>query len=246
MGKIASAESALAHMIEYMGERAMEWNAPYLEVFATIPGSEYTFRRLATAKGLEQIDDYLAEVRYALLFLGLGFKVQVEPLGSKGPDLAIDRDGKDAVVEITRFRKVKPGPQSLDPCDPASLLKVYGNPSRDVAKTIQKIVLKFKQVQGTPGIIAIWNDDGDLEESEVMVGVRKLRGLAESDDLDLPEGLLFVLLGSRWLRTSYPFQLFCFPMRNINNSAHRAWIQDIQKCIVSHTIHKILTQSNAT
>ena len=51
----------------------------------------------------------LAEVRYALIFAGLGFDVEFEPDGDKGPDLGIKRDGEKVVVEIMRFRKINSG-----------------------------------------------------------------------------------------------------------------------------------------
>ena len=74
-----------------------------------MPRSNRVFARIAAASDKEQLEDYLAEVRYALIFCGLGFEVTIEPGGNKGPDLSISRDGHSAVVEIMRFRKVYSG-----------------------------------------------------------------------------------------------------------------------------------------
>jgi hypothetical protein len=48
------------------------------------------------------------------VFAGLGFHVEIEPNGSKGPDIGVSRDGHHAVVEVTRFRNIFPGPPEFD------------------------------------------------------------------------------------------------------------------------------------
>ena len=52
-----------------------------------MPNVNSKFKRIANASDGEQLDDYLAEIRYALILAGLGFQVVIEPLGKKGPDL---------------------------------------------------------------------------------------------------------------------------------------------------------------
>jgi hypothetical protein len=121
-----------------------------------------------------------------LIFAGLHFDVQIEPLGRRGPDLKVSRDNHEAFVEVTRFRKVSSGPPPLDLSDENLVLQVYGNPLRDIQKTFDKLVAKFRQVQDAQAIIAIWNDDGDLEELEVQAAVVNLWEDASSGILQLP------------------------------------------------------------
>ena len=82
---------------------------PLQEQFERIeqmPGANGLFRRVASAADREQLGDYLAEVRYALIFAGLHFEVHLEPLGRRGPDLKVSRDNHETFVEVMRFRKV--------------------------------------------------------------------------------------------------------------------------------------------
>ena len=139
-----------------------------------MPGANRLFGRIASSSNRDQLEDYLAEVRYALVCAGLGFQVAVEPFGSKGPDLSISRDGHRAIVEIMRFRKIYPGPPQLGSSDENLRLPEYGSPPRDIRKAFEKFLAKFPQVAGEQAIIAIWNDDGDLEELEVRTAVNDL------------------------------------------------------------------------
>src|ERR1700746_3472713 len=70
---------------------------------ARLKGSESTFRRIARANDAEQISDYLAEIRFGLMFAQVHFETEFEPMGIKGPDLSISRDGQSAYVEVKRF-----------------------------------------------------------------------------------------------------------------------------------------------
>src|SRR5918996_320146 len=187
-----------------------------------MPGASGLFRRVASATDREQLADYLAEVRYALIFAGLQFEVQIEPLGRQGPDLKVSRDDHEAFVEVMRFRKVSSGPPPLDLSDENLVLQVYGNPLRDIQKTFEKLVAKFRQVQDAQAIIVIWNDDGDLEELEVQAAVMSLREDASRGILLLPSSIIFVLHGSPWIQAGNHKQLHCFTLHIADQSCQLA------------------------
>src|SRR3972149_9187767 len=155
-------------------------------------------KRMASAPDKDQLEDYLAEVRYALVFSGLGFTVEIEPLGKKGPDFKVSRDGKDVFLEVTRFRSIHPGPPPADLDEEIPLLTEYGDPSRDIRKAIEKVVGKFRQIGNEAAIIGVWNDDGNMEEIEVEMALQSICTDAQAGTLPIPKGLLFVLYGSDW------------------------------------------------
>ena len=198
--------------------------------------------RIASSSDREQLEDYLAEVRYVLAFVGLGFQVEVEPMGKKGPDARVSRENHSAIVEITRFRKMYPGPPVLDLSDESSVLAEYGNPPRDIQKSFEKILAKFNQVGDEEAIIAIWNDDEDLEELEVEAAVINIRRDASQGALSLPSGLLFVLYGSKWVRAGNHKQLSCFPLRYLGQPHQLAWQRELEVFTVGELVQRALTQ----
>ena len=209
-----------------------------------MPRSNRVFARIAAASDKEQLEDYLAEVRYALIFCGLGFEVTIEPGGNKGPDLSISRDGHSAVVEIMRFRKVYSGPPSGS-ADEDFLLLEYGNPGRDTRKAFEKILRKFSRVDGKRAVIAVWNDDGDLEELEVEAAVKDLGEDASRGVLSLPFDLLSVLYGSRWLNVTGGKQLYCFPFCQRDRLDHiRRWQREFETARLDDVIARALAPHN--
>ena len=204
-----------------------------LEQVRQMPGASLKFKRIANAPDREQLYDYLAEIRYALVFNGLGFQVQLEPLGEEGPDLGISRDGHSAVVEVKRFRQVDPGPPKISLSDKEFLddtLEPYGDPERDIKKIISRIAEKFKQVGNRESIIAVWNDDEKDIESEQALS--ELRNDVAQQRLSLPTGLLFVLYGSDWQRPRQQF--YCFPLRFLG-TPQANWMQELESSFV-HTL----------
>jgi hypothetical protein len=210
-----------------------------LERIKSMPGSGQIFKRIASAPDMEQLTDYLAEVRFALIFAGLGFIIEIEPLGNKGPDLRIERDGHQVVVEIMRFRRIFPGPSVLDLSAVDFLLPEYGDPARDTWKAFEKILAKFPQVGTKPSIIAIWNDEEELEDKEVEAAVYNLRKEAALQIRSLPPGLLFILFGSKWIGDK---QLYCFPVRQLDPYLI-TWQQEFAASTVSELVHRALAQS---
>lgn len=182
------------------------------------------FGRIASTTDKTQLADYLVEIQYALIFAGLRFHVEFEPSGSKGPDLGIARDGQRAIVEIMHFRKIYPGPPELDLADKNPVLLEYGDPPRDIRKAFEKVLDKFPQVGNQQGIIAIWNDDEDLEELETEISVNDMLNDSKNVHLSLPRGLLFVLYGSKWPRDQ---QFYCFPFRQLDQP-YLGWKTDLE------------------
>jgi hypothetical protein len=70
---------------------------------ADIEGVESVFQRIIERDD-EMVLDHLVEIKYGLLFKGLGFRARFEPTGPKGPDLRVERDGVSAFVEVKRYR----------------------------------------------------------------------------------------------------------------------------------------------
>ena len=226
------ADKALQKVSQLLTERETQlWqNRP--DQVRQMPGASLKFRRIANAPDREQLYDYLAEIRYALVFAGIGFQVHLEPLGEEGPDLGISRDGHSAVVEVKRFRQVDQCPPKIslsdkEVLDDTFILEPYGDPERDIKKVISRIAEKFKQVGNRESIIAVWNDDEKDIESEHALS--ELRNDATQQRLSLPNGLLFVLYGSDWQRPRQQF--YCFPLR-ILGIPHTNWMQELESSFV--------------
>lgn len=210
-----------------------------------MPGADRLFRRIASASDRNQLEDYLAEVMYSLVFAGLGFQVEIEPFGGKGPDLRVSRNGHSAIVEVMRFRKMYPGPTvidptAIDPTDDYQELPAYGDPGRDIRKTFGKIRWKFRQTENAEAIIAIWNDDEDLEDTAVLMAVHDIRRDTARSLLLPPIDLLFVLYGSKWVRAGDRKQLYCFPLRDSEQPHQVTWQQELASSSVSQLIQRAL------
>ena len=233
-------DKALQKIAQFGNQYAIQWVQKQFERIQRMSGANRIFRRIASASDKEQLDDYLAEVLYALVFAGLEFRVEIEPFGSKGPDLKVSRACHSAAVEVTRFRKMYPGPPVLDLEDENLRLPEYGNPPRDIRKAFEKILAKFSQIENEQAIIAIWNDDEDLEELEVATAVNDMRRDAHRRVLSLPSGLLFVLYGSKWVRAGDHKQLYCFPLRHVEQPYQATWQQELDTSTVSELIQRAL------
>lgn len=236
-----SLDKALRNTTKFIGGENEKLIQLQYERVQVMPGSRQMFKRIASAPDIEQLMDYLAEVRYALVFAGLNFDVEIEPLGKKGPDLQIAKNGNRAIVEVKRFRKIYPGPPELDINNPKTILVEYGNVTRDVRKAFNSILTKFGQIGNSDAIIAIWNDDEDLDDWEVSKAVKDVRLDSKNNQLAVPSNLAFVVYGSKWIGPQNQ-QLYCFPIHQ-HNSHHLFWCKEIDSSIVSDLIHKAIGQS---
>lgn len=229
-----SIDRALERVTEFWDEPLVRIYRAWFKQIQEMPGADSVLGRIAVAADSETLLDYLAEIRYALLFARLEFQVEFEPLGKQGPDLRVSRGGNSAFAEVTRFRPIHPGPPELDLADEATLLPEYGNVERDIKKAIRKIYRKFSQVGMGDSIIAIWNDDEDMEEIEVEAAVRDLRG-----DPSLPAELLFVVYGSKWISKK---QFHCFSVHHRARSHQALWQEQISTYTVSDIVQNALKE----
>lgn len=223
-------ENAIETAHKLFGEKEAAIYERRLRAFSNLPGSERKLREIASAAKME-FPDLMKEVDYALAFTGLGFKVEVEPdTGSKVAkciDLRIERDGQECFVEVTRFRYMYNGPPEFQLGMDICLLE-YGDPERDVEKVAQKILAKNEQLGSKPSVIALWNDDGDLEELEVEEAVCYL-----AEEGLLPESLQFVLYGSHWMGKQ---QLYCYPTKPHLAPVFHVWMKELEGCSLQQLI----------
>jgi len=199
-------------------------------------------RLIERATDVEVLRDYLCELRFALIFRSLGFDVEAEPMGKKGPDFRVDRDGKAAMLECTRFCRIYPGPPELGVTDPLPTLGDYGDPRRDTEKAFSKIISKFPQVTGFDSIVAVWNDDGDLEEFEVGEAVGHIRSDVTAGRYPLPLGLQAVLYSSPWSDVTTRKQIFCFELAPPGRPASE-WFEELRALVVEEALARLVTQS---
>lgn len=232
---------AIENISLLLGERSATLAQRWFGRTQEITKANRVFQRIVSAKDKEQLLDYLAEIRYALLFLGFGFEVEFEPAGNRGADLGISRDGEKAVVEIMRFRKINSGLPLLNLEDENLVLPEYGNIPRDVRKAFDKILAKFRQIENQKGIIAIWNDDEELEELETEAAVYDIRNDVKKGLLVIPNGLLFALYGSKWIGNQ---QLYCFSFQDLEQP-FETWKTEIEKADVFSIIESALSRAKS-
>jgi len=190
----------------------VEW----LEFTKDWPGHAALVHRMATSTEPETMLDHLAVLRFALIFRAIECQIHFEPLGGVGPDLGVTHRGTGLRVEVTRFRPVNPGPQ---PWDGHGGLLPYGNPERDVLKSIGKIRRKLPQASGARAAIAIWNDDQALDHVEMKCAAKDLCS-------QVPPSVQFVLYASEWFQTITHRQLHCFPLQDpLDDSAREMTTQ---------------------
>ena len=192
-----SLDKAFEKISTFLGESGSCYYGKQFQIVQQMEGGDKIFGRIASSTNKEELEDYLVEIRYSLIFKGLGFQVTVEPLGGKGPDLKIFRDNHQAIVEIMHFRQIYPGPRELNLNNAHFILPDYGNPERDIRKASDKIISKFRQISMTEqkSIIAIWSNEGDLDDSEVRNAVHNIEEDVSMGVISVPSNLSFVLYG---------------------------------------------------
>lgn len=185
----------------------------------------------------DNIDDYLFEVWYTVLFSELGFKVIVEPLGKAGPDLKIKKNGHSGIVEVTSFRRMYEGPPEISIDDEEFVFAEYGDSRRDVEKAFNKIIGKFSQINmanTNTSIIAIWNSDGDIEEVEMKAAVKHLLRDKEANRVFVPASLAFILFAP------WDDKFWCFPVRSSLTLYEREWIEKFEEITIGQFKGRIL------
>lgn len=224
-------KKATQNITQLLKESEIHFLHDCLERIQEMRGASQIFKRISNASDREQLYDYIAEIRYALVFAGLGFEVEIEPLGRKGPDFRILRDDYNAFVEVTRFRKIHPGAPKID-----TTLKTYGNPKIDIRKSFQKIQGKFDQIGRDESFIAIWNDDGDLEEIEIKLSVQELLADAAQQRILLPKGLSLVIYSSEWINMMRKQQIYCFLLCDTGKPQLTNLIKELERSGISKLV----------
>jgi len=215
---------------------------PLLKRLSQMAGANRLFKRIAHARDVQQLHDYRAEILYALMFAGLSFDVAIEPRGAKGPDLLVCRDGHPVAVEVTRFRRIHEGPPMARPSDMPEIFQAYGDPLRDVRKVREKVASKFRQLGDETGIVAIWNDDGDLENLEACQGVAEIAHDAVTGALTVPPGIFLVIYASDWAYCRKMQQVYCFELRAPCPDYQQRWAKEL----ASSSVQQLLQQALAS
>jgi len=235
-------DKAINKITKYLPAFDSQYLQKQFLVMNQLSGAQRIFKRISSTADKEEIKDYIIEVWYSLVFIALAFHVEIEPLGKQGPDLKVSRDGNHAFVEIMRFRKIYPGPPEFNLSDGRETLSDYGNIKRDVEKAFGKILNKFSQVGNGNSIIAIWNDDGDMDDIHVKTAVMKLVEDANKKIILLPEGLFAVIYGSEWVHIGDKKQLYCFPLKRSQHSYQATWQKELESMTIREFINKALNK----
>jgi len=221
-------------------QRARELE-PFLARVEKMKGAGRLFKRIADAEDVDAMDDHLTTARYALMFAGLAFEVVVEPTGREGPDLSIARDGHSATVEVTRFRKMHEGPSASGSSSTPDILLEYGDPLRDIRKVRDKITSKFRQLRKGTGLVAIWNDDGDLEELEAYEGVAEIAHEAMTGVLSVPPELFLVAYATHWWNPRVRRQVHCFELQPNCPPHLQQWKADLEASLVRDLMRRAIS-----
>jgi len=234
-------DKALRRIQALAGSQRAEAMEPFLERLNRMSGANRLFKRIAYARDVQQLDDCRAEILYALMFAGLAFDVSIEPEGAEGPDLSVCRDEHSAAVEVTRFRRVHEGPPTASPADIPEILPNYGDPLRDVRKVREKVTSKFRQLREGTGIVAIWNDDGDLDELEACQGVAEIAHDAVTGVLSVPPDVFLVIYASELTYCREMQQVYCFGLRAECPGYQRRWAQELEFSSVQQLLQRALS-----
>ena len=174
---------------------------PQLCAVAKLPNGERIPRKAVRAGDSAESRDILAEARFALVLVGLGFEVSVEPLGKAGPDLSVALGERSLLLEVTRLRLRRVMPL-FDFSDPNPLLADLGDPLPDVQRAYDKIRGKLGQLKGQPGAIAVWNDDEVLDDLHCRTAIHWVERELQAGVAASVERLELVLYLSNWI--SFP------------------------------------------
>jgi hypothetical protein len=209
-------QNALRNVEELLHVRSGSFWEPCFLCFSKLPKARRKLKSIAQTGRKDQILSYLAEIWYALIFRGLGFDVEVEPLGRKraGPDLMISRDGAYAFVEIRYFANVNANPPRTVTLEELRqddfLLEPYGNPARDQQMVHDRILEKLRQLGADTSILALWNEKEDMEELETECAIRQIGEEVSEGEISVPDNFLFIVYGSAWWGRH---QFYCYPLR---------------------------------
>ena len=187
---------------------------------AGIEGVESVFQRIIERDD-QTILDHLMEIKFGVLFKGLGFRAQFEPTGAKGPDLMVERDGVSAFLEVKRYRP-KEAEHIPEHWGAHGTLLPYGDPNAQ-AQIADDLRCKLRQIRPRDGvehgILAIWSDREFFEDVDFECAVREISAEAEE------KGLRFCIFGCNW--ESPGGGLYCEPASRLET--FKSWLEDLER-----------------
>lgn len=226
-------EPTLGRLRESCHEPEVRFWEAYLSEVTELPGGDALLKRIRDAGDPESVRDHLITAYYALIFRRLRFAVRIEPEGPAGPDLEVTRDGRRAVIEVSRLRRRDPGPPRLQEALANLESMEFGNIESEVRKIVEKVRDKFRQVAGSSdALVAIWNDDGSIGPSEAQDAVRSLGKDAGGEIVKLPDRLHGVIYGSHGAHSQQhqlrSKQFFFWPLQDLTPPIPNEWIVAIE------------------
>lgn len=214
-----------------------------LDAVADLSNGLRIVSRVIRAKGPEDLRDCFAEVLYALTFVGLGFLVDVEPLGEKGPDLAVERNGQNLLVEVSRLRLKREMP-TFAPEELPDMLPCLGNPLPDVRRAYQKICNKVSQLGSEEGIRAIWNDDEILDKAHGKTAAHWVSEELRAGRLKAAEQLQLVLFHTNWVSVRTQQEYFAWAVRFPETDWLVEWRRLLESARLSDLLRTVLRPSS--
>lgn len=238
---VNSFEKAVLRLNEILGSAGADRLVPYVTLIAALRGSDLKFKRIAQSPDVEALSDYIAEIRFGLIFAGLQYDLEFEPLWEKGPDLLISRDGHSAFVEVKRFRPTKLTQESTNKGTNQVIFEQYGNPLKDIAKVRAELLRKFAQVNGRNGIVAFWSDNDELKDLDFAFAVTDVRTDFLNQIQRVPDGFLFAIFGSDWRNVSENQQIYCRALRALAEP-FSFWVEELESAMVNDCLRAAINR----
>jgi len=133
------------------------------------------------------------------------------------------------------------GPPTASSSDKPRVFQSYGDPPRDVRKVYEKVTSKFRQLREGTGIVAIWNDDGDLENLEACQGVAEIARDAVTGVLKVPPDVFLVIYASELMYSREQQQVYCFELRIECPDCQRRWAEELESSSVQQLLQQALS-----
>lgn len=190
--------SVIEKLSQFLDANPAAYWTSRLDQIMTMPGYKAKFTRIKEASSKEELYDYLAEIRYALLFKNLQYGVIMEPNGDRGPDLKITKDDFVAFVEVTRFRPTNDPQNTYDISNsPVGELEVvkYAYVDKCIQKIYSKVIGKFIQIDDYRGILALWNDSEEIDFEDILPSIRNIKSV-EDRSVKIPDNLELIIFSS--------------------------------------------------
>lgn len=198
------------------GDEAIDF-IPLIELVSQFKGSKTFFK---DALGFENIQDCIAQLRFALYFHQNGYIIEFVPRSKeKTPDLFVTNSKLRGFVEIKHIHKKHDGPKKmqLNDSDTLEMLEEYGNYTRDEKYCRDEIIEGFKQLRNSPKvqrtdwmIVAVWNADEDLEELDMKFSLNQLiKEESEFDKIPNPKCVIYSS-GGYYPKENTKFHIFRF------------------------------------